>query len=281
MNKRKNQALSKTNLSLSPLYVVFKEFAVLTKNHTFVRMLSYLYFWQTVANRLTQTTEPERNGLHYHTAKELGIILGVSSKIIKRFQKEFRELGILICFRKGDKGKMHYLIDIQKIVEILHEKTGIHYQIDEVFQADENLQQDYEGFYVPEFVPLDLWNEYIHVHNGDNKANGKKLKISKERKKQHLEQLARLREDYDIRDIMRHSITNAKYGFYAPYPKRADYIKPNSEQLIIAKSIKQRQEQEKREREQQKRTSVLSDIGDKTDVLIANTMAMLNKRCFG
>lgn len=69
---------------------------------------------------------------------------------------------------------------------------------------------DLNGFRLPEYIPLDLWHQYLHVLQEHN------IVITNQRKAQWALSLSRLySQHHDLRPIMQQSIEKQWLGFYA------------------------------------------------------------------
>ena len=201
-------------------------------------LLASLFRWTGwTENHEERTKSVERDGWIRKSAKDLAEELRFTRSAYERARRKLRELGIAQCRRERKvHGMMTWKLDIRRLTEL---------RITQVYGepfVEADAQIDRNGFRLPEFVPLDLWEKH-------QKALYQKHKTCTVKdKRQFVEQLAALRDKgFDIRLVMQRSIDKAWFGFFDPIASNAPQTQDDGN--AAAKAEYERQMAAKREAE--------------------------------
>ena len=117
------------------------------------------------------------------------------------------DLGIIQYRRGGVHGKMHWLLNVARLAELIYTKVrGLPAP---AFKSGE--QFDADGFRLPAFVPLDLWNAYLKMRAEKGKP------VSASQKKNLLKTLTGFhKRKLDLSVIINNAVNGGWFGFYAP-----------------------------------------------------------------
>lgn len=218
--------------------------------------LSYIFYWTKVVHK----TQPYRNGWIYKTAKDWEAI-GFSRREVERCRNFFMALGVIQYQRKGTHGRMHFNLNIDRLIELLGEQK--------VFQSINDLvdsQIDRDNTQVPKWLPLEAWNEFLaHVKTTKNR------KFSNKDKSSLIAELNKLRKKFDLRKVIRRSIEKGWTRFYnlpsVGAPNEAAPISEEAKQAanVVAKQLEAEQNRKQKQTEQAKKEAV--NVGDLLSML--------------
>ena len=177
------------------------------------KLLACLFRWTRWSdNSETPEQRAERDGWIRKSGRELFDEIKLTRSLYERARRKLRELGIVECRRERKvHGMMTWRLDIKRLTELL---------ITQVYGerfVETDAQTDRNGFRLPEFVPLDLWQKHqTALYQKKHKT------CTVKDKQQFVEQLTALREKgLDIRLIMQRSIDKAWFGFFEPVQSNA------------------------------------------------------------
>lgn len=170
--------------AFSPLYTDFVPLC--DGNMQACELLANLFHWTEWAEQ--QPDYRERCGWIYKTAEHLKAELGMTR-------------------RGGVHGKMHWLLNVAKLAELIY--TKVRGRPAPVFKSGE--QFDADGFRLPAFVPLDLWNTYLKMRTEKGKP------FSASQKKNLLKTLTGFhKRKLDLSVIINNAVNGGWFGFYVP-----------------------------------------------------------------
>lgn len=262
----------KTHFSPKCVTVSADIFNVCQKNWQVSSFLSQLMYWQEQIEK----SNPERNGWVWKTANDMKNEFGFSRKVYEKVRGILLELGIIQYRRGGVHGKSHYRINKEHLLKLVYESKGQ--------TMPENIgrvQIDCQNTEVPNWLPINEWNAFVT----QIKAN--KGKVSNKQKKIWIEQLAKLREKFDLKLVINQSILKNWFSFF-PLTKTATYTQtPTSNSSAydndpkakaIAAAIAEKNKQEQLAREAEKRNQANNKTEQQSPAAhLANMLATLKK----
>ncbi|WP_107689159.1 hypothetical protein [Neisseria wadsworthii] len=180
--------------------VVHSEFIVMCgSNLQAANLLSNLFWWSQVND-----AQPERKGWLYKTAADLKEELGLTRRGYEKARKGLLELGVLQYRRGGVHGKMHWLLNREKLLEKCYQARGL--KLPKGFSSQFIIDRD--NFRLDNWVPLDLWHAFLDMRIDTGN------KVSIKGKKTLLKQLKTIHDKgLDIRPVMENAIASGCYGF--------------------------------------------------------------------
>lgn len=208
--------------------IVYREFsAICGTNIQAATMLSKFVYWSDVVHR----TEPQKCGWFYKTAQHLYDELGFTRRAYEKARNFLIGKGILQYRRSGVHGKMHFCVNFERILELVYQLKGMVVPRDLL-----SSQIDMQNMQIPKWIPLQQWNAYLYVYKD------KKGKFPSNRQKRELiKQLARLRSQFDLVQVMERSIIGGWIGFFS-LEYRANQIRPSAGSIPPMMSMVQKQQ---------------------------------------
>lgn len=201
------------------------------------KLLACLFRWTRWSDsNETPEQRAERDGWIRKSGRELFDEIKLTRSLYERARRKLRELGIAQCRRENAvHGMMTWKLDIKRLTELLITQV-----YGEPF-VETDAQTDRNGFRLPEFIPLDLWEQHQKaLYRQKHKT------CTLKDKRQFVEQLTALREKgLDIRLIMQRSIDKAWFGFFEPVQSNAPKTQDDGSAAMQAEY--ERQMAEKRE----------------------------------
>ena len=189
--------------AFSPLYTDF--IPLCDGNMQACELLANLFHWTEWAEQ--QPDYRERCGWIYKTAEHLKAELGMTRRGYQKARACLLDLGIIQYRRGGVHGKMHWLLNVARLAELIYTKVrGLPAP---AFKSGE--QFDADGFRLPAFVPLDLWKAYLKMRAEKGKV------LTAAQKKNLLKTLTGFhKRNLDLSLIITNAINGGWFGFYAP-----------------------------------------------------------------
>ena len=189
--------------AFSPLYTDF--IPLCDGNMQACELLANLFHWTEWAEQ--QPDYRTRCGWIYKTAEHLKTELGMTRRGYQKARACLLDLGVIQYRRGGVHGKMHWLLNVARLAELIYTKVrGLPAP---AFKSGE--QFDTDGFRLPAFVPLDLWNAYLKMRAEKGKV------LTAAQKKNLLKILTGFhKRKLDLSLIITNAINGGWFGFYAP-----------------------------------------------------------------
>lgn len=190
--------------ALSTEFVVYNELRQLCSNHEpTLRMLSKFLYW---AENVESKT-PHRDGWFWKTGKDLAFEIGITRRGYEVARGYLTSLGVLDFKKGGIFNKMHFRVNAEKLLKLIYQVKGI------PIPKDLNEHQlDHDGFRLPNWLPLKLWNQFISMRQA--KKGRTMLNIDK---KKRINELKALHDQkLDINMIMQETIIKGWAAFYKP-----------------------------------------------------------------
>ncbi len=218
--------------TLSTEFVVYNEFRQLCGNHEpTLRMLSKFLFWA----ENVESKAPHRDGWFWKTGKDLASEIGITRRGYETAREYLTKLGVLDFKKCGLFNKMHFRINAEKLLKLVYQVKGI-----PVPKNINEFQLDNDGFRVPNWIPLKLWNQFISMRQG--KKGRVMLNIDKKKRINELKALQDQKLDINI--IIQETIIKGWAAFYkpnSPLTEQKNSIPATNEQMIaeIAATRKQ------------------------------------------
>ncbi len=218
--------------TLSTEFVVYNEFRQLCGNHEpTLRMLSKFLFWA----ENVESKAPHRDGWFWKTGKDLASEIGITRRGYETAREYLTKLGVLDFKKCGLFNKMHFRINAEKLLKLVYQVKGI-----PVPKNINEFQLDNDGFRVPNWIPLKLWNQFISMRQG--KKGRVMLNIDKKKRINELKALQDQKLDINI--IIQETILKGWAAFYkpnSPLTEQKNSIPATNEQMIaeIAATRKQ------------------------------------------
>ncbi len=218
--------------TLSTEFVVYNEFRQLCNNHEpTLRMLSKFLFWA----ENVESKAPHRDGWFWKTGKDLASEIGITRRGYEAAREYLTGLGVLDFKKCGLFNKMHFRINAEKLLKLVYQVKGI-----PVPKNINEFQLDNDGFRVPNWIPLKLWNQFISMRQG------KKGRVMRNiDKKKRINELKALQDQkLDINIIMQETIIKEWAAFYkpnSPLPEQKNSILVTKEQMIAEIAATRRQ----------------------------------------
>lgn len=220
--------------TLSTEFVVYNELRQLCGNHEpTLRMLSKFLYWA----ENVESKAPYRDGWFWKTAKDLAAEIGITRRGYENARSILIDLGVLDFKKCGIFNKMHFRINAEKLLKRVYQIKGV--------PVPKNLnehQLDNDGFRVPGWMPLKLWNQFIAMRQA--KKGRVMMNIDKIKRVNELKALQD--QKLDINMIMQETTSKGWAAFYRPntFPKPSQSVPPTqSSEEIIAEVIAARSQQ--------------------------------------
>ena len=182
---------------------VYADFDGICADARDARLLAELFRWTEWA----ETNEPERGGWIRKSAKDLKAML-LSRRAYEGARRRLTEMGLVACERARETyGRLVWQLDVGRLAELIFQAQGR--KMPAALCADGS--RDADGFRLPDFVPLPLWQ----AHQAAMKLKNKHVPLKT--KKAWLAKLEELhKKGWDIALIMQKSIEHGWFGFFEP-----------------------------------------------------------------
>ena len=182
---------------------VYADFDGICADARDARLLAELFRWTEWA----ETNEPERGGWIRKSAKDLKAML-LSRRAYEGARRRLTEMGLVACERARETyGRLVWRLDVGRLAELIFQAQGR--KMPAALCADGS--RDADGFRLPDFVPLPLWQ----AHQAAMKLKNKHVPLKT--KKAWLAKLEELhKKGWDIALIMQKSIERGWFGFFDP-----------------------------------------------------------------
>ncbi len=182
---------------------VYADFDGICADARDARLLAELFRWTEWA----ETNEPERGGWIRKSAKDLKAML-LSRRAYEGARRRLTEMGLVACERARETyGRLVWRLDVGRLAELIFQAQGR--KMPAALCADGS--RDADGFRLPDFVPLPLWQ----AHQAAMKLKNKHVPLKT--KKAWLAKLEELhKKGWDIALIMQKSIERGWFGFFEP-----------------------------------------------------------------
>lgn len=197
----------KTHFSPKCVTVSADIFNVCQKNWQVSSFLSQLMYWQEQVEKST----PERNGWVWKTANDMKNEFGFSRKVYEKVRGILLELGIIQYRRGGVHGKSHYRVNKEQLLKLVYDSKG-----QKMPENVSKVQIDCQNSEVPNWLPIQEWNAFV------TQIKASKGKVTNKQKKVWIEQLAKLRKEFDLKLVINQSILKGWFAFY-PLNKAPTY----------------------------------------------------------
>ncbi|WP_434779024.1 hypothetical protein [Neisseria sp. Ec49-e6-T10] len=190
--------------TLSTEFVVYSELRQLCDNHEpTLRMLSKFLYWA----ENVESKAPHRDGWFWKTGKDLASEIGVTRRGYEVARTYLTNLGVLDFKKGGIFNKMHFRVNAEKLLKLVYQVKGL-----PIPKDINEYQLDNDGFRVPNWMPIKLWNQFIGMRQ--RKKGRTMLNIDK---KKRINELKALRDQkLDIHLIMEETIIKGWAAFYQP-----------------------------------------------------------------
>ena len=195
------------SLLTDQFYIVYPEFQhICNFDHDAVAMLSKFFYWADITENM-----PHRNGWFWQTAKDLYKEAGLTRRGYEKARRILLDLGVISYRKAGVFNKMHWRINTSKLVELICKARGIQEP-----NSDSAYKLDVDGFRVPRFVNIELWNCFVRNHSSDKKKPSNKQRIKWNNQLRDLQS-----KGFDVSVIIQTSIEKGWYGFFNPNDTKA------------------------------------------------------------
>ena len=190
--------------ALSTEFVVYNELRQLCCNHEpTLRMLSKFLYWA----ENVETKAPHRDGWFWKTGKDLASEIGITRRGYETARESLTNLGVLDFKKCGIFNKMHFRINAEKLLKLVYQVKG-----QPVPKNINEYQLDNDGFRVPNWIPLKLWNQFINMRQAKKGHTMRNLD-----KKKRINELKALQgQKLDINLLMQETIIKGWAAFYQP-----------------------------------------------------------------
>lgn len=211
--------------ALSTEFVVYTELRQLCNNHEpTLCMLSKFLFWA----ENVETKAPNRDGWFWKTGRDLAAEIGITRRGYETARDFLTQLGVLDFKKCGLFNKMHFRIKAERLLKLVYQIKGL-----PVPKDLNEYQLDNDGFRVPNWMPLKLWNQFIAMRQ----AEKGRVMLNIDKKKRIKELTALQNQKLDINLIMQETIVKGWAAFYHPHHTQPNASHIPSKAQIIAEVI--------------------------------------------
>lgn len=239
---------------------IYGEFFVLCgQNRDAAIMLGNLFGWA----EWTDNHKPTAQGWFTKTAENFINELGFTRHTYEQARDYLLNLGVIEYKRAGVFGKMTWRICREKLFELIYTRVRGMSKPD----FDSAFRTDKDGYHIPKFIPLDLWDDFLKM-----RENKSKKALGAEQKKHLIKQLTDLHaQKFDVKLIIQKTLISGWAGFYRPdkSPYNAPVQAASSSADDYEAYMKQKQQ------EAQKPKHVPNEFGQKIG---KNLINMLDKK---
>ena len=216
--------------------VIFTEISELCGSnlHAATLLSSFLY-WTDISIK----TKPEAKGWFYKTATDLKNELGLTRRGYEKARRFLLDLGVLQYRRGNVHGKMHWLVNVEELLQQIFIKVKKQPVPDNLVHT----QVDIHNFRLPKWIPIKLWNAYLQARKEAGKP------VTMQQKKKLRGQLEKIRAaGGDVAQAIERSLINGWTYFYL---RENNYPAPNRQDDGSAASMREYQAQMEAKRKQQ------------------------------
>lgn len=218
---------------------IYGEFFVLCgQNREAAIMLGNLFGW----SEWVDNHKPKSQGWITKSAEEFAK-LGFTRHSYEKARDFLLNLGVIEYKRAGVFGRMAWRICREKLFELIYTRVrGI-----EQPEFNSQFHTDKDGYHIPKFIPLKLWNNYLSMRQ--NKKPSQKPLDAKQ-KAVLVEQLSKLNDlGFDLKQIITKSLISGWAGFYRP-----DKSEKNTSVAVQSSAAEYEQFLKEKQSEQQPKT---------------------------